>query len=271
MKTPRDEPARRPGAGAADDGAQPDGAPRIGAITDTLKKPLPKRFYKDVAVSDGAVFQILLDGRPVKTPAKKALVLPTRKLADAVADEWRAQDQVIDPASMPLTRFANTAIDAVSTSADEVAADIVAFAGSDLVCYRAQSPHDLAVAQSRHWDPVVAWAREALGAHFKVVEGVMPVEQPRAALNAVAAALRPHDAFKLTGLHVLTTLTGSALIALAHARGYLSADEAWRAAHVDEDHQIALWGEDEEAGSRRRNRRIEFDAASAFVSALTAA
>jgi chaperone required for assembly of F1-ATPase len=265
--TDRGEPSSRlPAAG--DTGSEPQsGAPK-GPIKDSMAKPLAKRFYKDVSIGEGAFFQILLDGRPVKTPAKRALMLPTRALADAIADEWRSQDALIDPNRMPKTRFANTAIDAVSQAMDDVASDLVSYAGSDLVCYRAETPDDLRRLQSKHWDPVVAWAREALGAHFTVIDGVMPVEQPRLALNAFAAALEPHEAFRLTGLHVLTTLTGSALIALAHARGYLSAGEAWAAAHVDEDYQIALWGEDEEAAQRRNNRRAEFDAAGEFLAAL---
>lgn len=251
-------------------GGEPQNGTPKGSITDSMAKPLAKRFYKDVGIGEGAFYQILLDSRPVKTPAKRALMLPTRALAEDIAGEWRSQDTLIDPNLMPKTRFANTAIDAVSQVMDEVASDITSYAGSDLVCYRAETPEDLRQRQAKHWDPVIAWAQEALGAPFKVVDGVMPVEQPRKALNAFAAALEPHDAFRLTGLHVLTTLTGSALIALAHARGYLSSGEAWAAAHVDEDYQIALWGEDEEAARRRKNRRAEFDAASAFLAALTA-
>lgn len=250
-------------------GAKRGGGPK-GPITDTMKKPLAKRFYKDVSVGAGAFFQILLDSRVVKTPRKRALTLPTEALAEAVASEWRAQGTDINPATMPLTRFANSAIDAVSESLDEVAGDIVAYAGSDLVCYRAEIPDDLVAKQAAAWDPIVNWAREVLNARFVVVPGVMPVPQPQAALFPVANALEPHDAFRLTGLHVITTLTSSALIALAIARGYLSADQAWAAAHVDEDYQIALWGEDDEASERRKLRRAEFDAACALLHALRA-
>jgi chaperone required for assembly of F1-ATPase len=264
MSSPRDDLSKLP------DGSMASGAPK-GPITDSMAKPLVKRFYQDVSVGEGAFFQILLDGRAVKTPAKRALMLPTRALADAVAAEWAAQNKTINPAGMPLTRFANTAIDAVSDAIAEVAADISAFAASDLMCYRAESPEELKIKQAEAWDPVIGWAREALAAHFTVVQGVMPVEQPRPALNAFAAALEPHDAFRLTGLHILTTLTGSALLALAHARGFLTADDAWAAAHIDEDYQIALWGGDEEAAARRKGRRAEFDAASQFLSALAGA
>lgn len=245
---------------------QPGSPPRV--ITDSLAKPLARRFYADASVSDGPPFKILLDGRPVKTPKKKALELPTRALAEAIADEWRAQEKTINPADMPLTRFANTAIDAVSDTLDPVAADIVAYAGSDLVCYRAAAPEALVALQSLYWDPIVAWAAQALGAHLKVVTGITHVRQPEAALAAIAAALVPHEAFRLTGLHVLTTLTGSAVLALCLASEETSANSAWSTAHVDEDYQISLWGEDAEAAARRSARRTEFDAANRLLSLL---
>jgi chaperone required for assembly of F1-ATPase len=237
-------------------------------ISDSLAKPLARRFYKDVSVGGTRPYHILLDGRPVKTPKKRALALPTSALAEAVAEEWRRQQSKIDPRRMPLTRFANTAIDAVSDSLDAVAGDIVAYVGSDLLCYRAETPEELARLQAEHWDPILAWAEKALGTQFKVVTGVVHVRQPEAALAAVAAALIPHDAFRLTGLHVLTTLTGSGLLTLAVARGVIGADAAWTAAHVDEDYQISLWGEDAEAAARRRGRREEFDAAYCWLTLL---
>ncbi len=243
------------------------GAPK-GPITDTMAKPLAKRFYKDVTIGEGAFFQILLDGRVVRTPGKRALLLPSRTLADAVAAEWQAQDANINPGTMPLTRFANTAIDAVSDAQKEVANDIAAYAGRDLLCYRAVTPPELTRLQAAAWDPVINWAREALAAHFTVVEGVMPVDQPVLTLKKFSAALEPHDAFKLTAMHVLTTLTGSALLALAHVRGFLNTDDMWSAAHVDEDYQIAHWGQDEEAAHRRVLRRQEFDAACRLLASL---
>lgn len=237
-------------------------------ISDSLAKPLPKRFYKDVSVGEGAFFQVLLDGRPIKTPGKKALMLPTRALADLVAAEWVAQGAQIDPGTMPLTRFSNTAIDAVSAALDEVAADIVAYAGRDLLCYRAGDQPQLAERQAALWNPVLGWAREVLGARFDVAEGVMPIDQPATTLKAIARALEPHDPYRLTALHVMTTLTGSAILALAHARGALDAETAWVAAHADEDYQIAMWGEDYEASVKRSRRKAEFDAASRYLAAL---
>ncbi|MCB1485323.1 MAG: ATPase [Hyphomicrobiaceae bacterium] len=256
------------GSGSNGTDNKPSGGPK-GAISDSLAKPLPKRFYNEVSVSDGAFFQILLDGRVVRTPKKRALVLPTRKLADAVAAEWAAQKDVIDPSTMPMTRFSNTAIDAVADAADEVAADIVAYAGRDLLCYRAETPAELAIRQTKAWDPVIDWAREALGAHFTVVDGVMPVDQPALTLQRIAKALEPHEPFRLTALHVMTTLTGSAILALAQARGFLSSEQAWTAAHVDEDYQISVWGEDYEAAEKRKQRQKDFDAASRLIATLT--
>ena len=243
------------------------GAP-LRPITDSLAKPLARRFYKDASIGNGPPYKILLDGRAVKTPKKRAFEVPTRALAEAIAEEWRAQEKLVNPSRMPLTRFANTAIDAVGNALDAVAADIVAYAGSDLVCYRAEGPEKLVWLQSQYWDPIVAWAEEALGVRLKVIAGVTHVKQPEEALAAVAAALVPHEAFRLTGLHVLTTLTGSALLTLALAGHQLSADSAWATAHVDEDYQISLWGEDAEAAARRQNRRAEFDAAARFLTLL---
>jgi chaperone required for assembly of F1-ATPase len=163
---------------------------------------------------------------------------------------------------MPLTRLANTAIDAVAEQMGPVAADIEAFAGNDLTCYRAEGPDALIKRQGDAWDPVLAWAKQALGADFLVGEGVMPLEQPQASVSAVAKALEGAGPIKLAALHVMTTLTGSALIALAHAMGRLTLDEAWAAAHVDDTWQAEQWGWDAEAEARARHRKEEFSAAS---------
>lgn len=229
-----------------------------------MRPPLPKRFYKQAAVEerDGA-FRLVLDGRPARTPAKHALAAPTRALAEALAAEWNAVGAEIDPAAMPLTRIANSAIDGVAPRREAVIADLAKYAGSDLVFYRAGEPERLVAAQAAAWDPILAWAREALGARFVLGEGVMHVAQPEAALAAVGDRLEAiASPFRLAALHVMTTLTGSLLIALAHADGLLDADAAWTAAHVDERHQESLWGEDEEALARRAAREAEFRAAS---------
>jgi chaperone required for assembly of F1-ATPase len=237
---------------------------------EALRPPLPKRFYVTVSVgeADGG-FSVLLDGRPVRTPKKLPLVVPTRALADAIAEEWAAQTEHIDPASMPLSKLAITAIDGVTGSKDEVAAEIVRFAGSDLLCYRAEAPAALAEMQARVWDPVVRWAEAQTGARFLLAEGVMPVTQSREALARVGELVAPYGAYALTALHVMTTLTGSAFLALAGAMGRLTAEEAWAAAHVDEDWQIARWGVDVEAAERRARRHAEMLAASRFLQLLS--
>ena len=227
-----------------------------------------KRFYKEVTVADGA---ILLDGRPVRTPARALLSLASPRLAEAIADEWRAQGETIDPFGMRLTGLANAAIDRVAPDPAPFVAPLAAYAESDLLCYRAEAPVELVELQAEHWDPIVAWVNETLGTPFQVGFGIVHVAQPTDAVVAFAAALRPYNAFHLTGLHVITTLTGSGLIALALDRNWLSDDAAWKAAHVDEDYQISVWGEDAEAVARRRNRRAEFDAAVRFLALLKAA
>jgi len=234
-----------------------------------LAPPLAKRLYKTVTVEKGeGGFAILLDGRPVRTPKKLPLTVPTRGLADAIAAEWAAQGAHIDPATMPLSKLAITTIDGVARNMAEVAADIVKFAGSDLLCYRAEAPEALRGLQADAWDPVLRWVETEFGAHFALTRGVMPVHQSPEALKCIAAALEPYNAMALAALHVMTTLTGSAILALAHARGRLSAEAAWAAAHVDEDWQISQWGVDVEAAERRAKRWIEMQAASRFLALL---
>ncbi|MGE5511460.1 MAG: ATP12 family chaperone protein [Bacteroidota bacterium] len=236
------------------------------------ERPLPKRIYQAVAVAPGeAGFRVLLDRRPARTPRRRELVLPTRALADAIAAEWEAQGDRVDPATMLLTRLANTVLDGVVGREADLRADILKYAGSDLLCYRAGEPEALIALQSRHWDPVLDWGREVLGARFMLVQGLMPVSQARETLDRIAVAIADLDAFRLAALHVMTTLMGSALLGLAVVKGRLSADAAWDAAHVDEDWQISKWGEDAEAVARRRRRRAEMDAACRLLSLVSAA
>ena len=234
--------------------------PAIKVLGRDDKKPLPKRFYRDVGLGatisaeGGGGFAILLDGRPVKTPAKGDLVLPREALATAVAEEWAAQITHIDPATMPLTKLCNTAIDRVRGREDEIAGEITQYAGSDLVCYRAERPPKLVAMQAAAWDPVLAWARQELNANFTLAYGLMPVPQPAESLARVRDALDAFDCFALCALHNMTTLTGSALMALAHARGFGDLEATWAAAHADEDFQIEAWGTDAEAEARRVHR-----------------
>jgi chaperone required for assembly of F1-ATPase len=233
--------------------------------------PLPKRFYAAVTVAPAeGGFAILLDGKPVRTPRKLPLTVPTRPLAEAIAEEWAAQHERVDPASMPLSKLAITALDGVAAHMADVASDIVEFAGSDLICFRAEEPEALAALQGAAWDPILRWAEAELGARFATAKGVIPVEQRPEALERVAAAVAPFDAMALTALHVMTTLTGSAILALAHAAGRISVEEAWTAAHVDEDWQISQWGVDVEAAERRARRWAEMQAASRFLDLLRA-
>lgn len=231
------------------------------AAQTAMRPPLPKRFYAAVGVvkeADG--FRIVLDGRGVKTPARRPLCLPDAELANAVAREWDGQQTVVDPALMPLTRLVNSAIDGVADNPAAVSEEIARYAGSDLLCYRAGEPRSLVARQAEAWDPVLSWLREGFCLRFVQGEGVMFVAQPDSTLAAFAALL-PSEPLPLAALSSMTTLTGSALLSFGVWKGRLTGDAAWSAAHVDEDFQIAVWGADEEAMARRDMRRREFDAA----------
>ena len=225
-----------------------------------MRPQLRKRFYQRAHVGDAAPFAILLDDRPVRTPAGNALALPSRALGEAVAAEWDAQQERIDPAAMPLTRLVNSVIDGVAMAPAPVAEEVVRYLGSDLVCYRADTPAGLVARQARHWDPILGWARDTLGARFVLAEGVMFAAQPDHAIVAASAAI-PSDPWRLGAVNVITTLTGSALIALALSQGRLTLDDAWTAAHVDEDWNMSQWGRDELALDRRATRFAEMQAA----------
>lgn len=237
-----------------------------------MQTPRPKRFYTRVEVEgDGGTFRVLLDGRAVRTPAKAELLLPTERAAKLVAQEYEAQGEYIDPITMPVTRLVNTAIDGVASDPQAVAEDILRYASSDLLCYRADSPERLIALEAEAWDPVLEWAEGELGVRFMLAEGVMHVEQPRATIAAVGAYLRPRrEPLRLAALHVMTTLTGSALLALAVEAGAVDADTAWKAAHVDEDWNIAQWGEDAEAADRRAARKRDMMGAVALLEAIGA-
>ena len=227
---------------------------------------LRKRFYSQAHVGEAEAggFPLLLDGKPVKTPARRALTAPTAPLAQAIADEWNAQAELIDPARMPLTRLANAVIDAVADAPKPVADDVAQYLGSDLLCYRAEAPPGLVERQTQHWDPVLAWARDALGARLKLAQGVMAITQPGEAIAAARAKI-PTDPWRLGAVSTITTLTGSGLLALALAQGALEPDAAWAAAQVDEDWQMSQWGRDDAALERRAYRYAEFAAAVAVL------
>ena len=227
---------------------------------------LRKRFYSQAHVGEAEAggFPLLLDGKPVKTPARRALTAPTAPLAQTIADEWNAQAELIDPARMPLTRLANAVIDEVADALKPVVDEVAQYLGSDLLCYRADAPPGLVERQAQHWDPVLAWAHEALGARFMLAQGVMAITQPGEALAAARAKI-PAEPWRLGAVSLITTLTGSALLALALERGALEPEAAWAAAHVDEDWQMSQWGRDAAALERRAYRYAEFAAAVAVL------
>lgn len=225
-----------------------------------------KRFYKDAATrADGGGFQVLLDGRGVKTPAGAALVLPTAALAEAIAGEWRAQSDVIVPHAMPLLRLANTAIDGIAPDPAATLAAIARFGDDDLLCYRAAEPVVLARRQAEGWDPLLAWAGETLGARLTVTDGAVHVAQPEQALAALAAALAGHDAFALAGLHVVASISGSLVLALAAAAGRIDAARAFALSRIDEDFQAERWGRDGEAQARADHLAAEVGHACALI------
>ena len=232
------------------------------------RTPQRKRFYAKAGVGEmEGAFAVTLDGRPIKTPSGRIVTVPVRAIADAVAEEWEAQKETIAPLTMPLTRFANSVVEAVVDRAELVADDVAKYLRSDLLFYRAGHPEALVAREARHWDPVLFWAADTLGAHFILAEGIMHVSQPETAVKAARGAL-PKDPWSIAAVHVVTTLTGSALLALALVHGVLDPDQVWAAAHVDEDWNAEKWGVDEEVAARRAARLVDFKAASRILSAL---
>lgn len=225
----------------------------------------PKRFWTETTVTEAPEgFGVALDGRPVRTPAKAPLTVPTRALAEAIAAEWSAQEEKVVPATMPATRAANAAIDKVRLSAPAVAEMLAAYGGTDLICYRAEAPRELAERQRAGWDPVLDWAEAALGARLVPVEGIMPVEQDPRALARLADHVAAFEPFALTGVHDLVTISGSLILALAVTEGHLSPEEAWTLSRLDEQWNEAQWGADEEATAQAAQKRTAFLAAADF-------
>jgi chaperone required for assembly of F1-ATPase len=234
-----------------------------------MRQPVVRRFYNTVEVrEDAGSYALTLDGRAARTPGKNRLATASRPLLLKVAEEWARQSETLDPADMPLTRLLNSAIDGVSSRMDKTRVEIARYAGADLICYRAEAPEALAEQQRLAFDPVLDWAAEILGARFNLAAGVTHIAQPPEALAAVSAALEAFDdPTALAALSVMTSLTGSVLLTLATAHGFLGPAEAWRAAHVDEDFQNERWGVDEEETVRRAARWREMEAAAAALEA----
>jgi chaperone required for assembly of F1-ATPase len=224
-----------------------------------------KRFYKDVAVVSGdAGYEIKLDDRPVRTPARAALALPTERLAQAVADEWHAQGDTVDPRSMPFTGLANGAIDQIALNRESFAAGIARYGESDLLCYRAEGPAELIAREAAAWDPLLDWARHRYDVNFRVTQGIIPVDQPAETLERLEVAVLAYDPFMLAGLSTLVTLSGSLVCGLAIIEGGHDADAIWTASEIDEAWEIEQWGEDMEAAARSAKRRDEFAMARRF-------
>ena len=225
-----------------------------------------KRFYKEVSVAaEGSGFALLLDGRAVKTPARAALVVPSKALADAMAAEWAAQGEEIDPRTMPLTGLANAAIDRVAPDPQAFAARLAQYAESDLLCYRAEDPAKLVARQAELWDPILAWARQRFDIELSVVSGIMHKPQSEAAVQQLARAVASCEPFELAGLSPLVTVSGSLVIALALAVSAIDLEQAWNAASLDEQWQLEQWGDDAEASAALDARRKDFEAGARFL------
>jgi chaperone required for assembly of F1-ATPase len=222
-----------------------------------------KRFYQDVTVSS-APFQILLDGKPVQTPDKHALILPTPALAAAVAEEWRAQGDKIDPAAMPLTKLANTAIDRVAPAREAVVGQAMNWL-NDVLCYRAEHPAALTAQQAAEWDPLLDWAAERYGARLNTRTGPVHFYQPEYAVTALREVVVAFDPFALTAVATATSILGSLVLALALAEGRLAAAEAFALSQLDERFQAARWGVDEEAAARAAGLLAELTVAATFL------
>lgn len=207
-----------------------------------------RRFWKAASIGpEGGGWQVLLDGRPIRTPGKLPLVMPTRALAQAIAAEWDAQADVIDPNTMPLTRAANSAVEKVTPQFAAVADMLAGYGGTDLLSYRASGPATLAERQAAGWDPLIDWAARALRAPLKITEGVIPVAQDAGALARLRARLDALTPWQLTALHDLVTLPGSLILGLAVLEGRLDADAAHALSRIDETFQAERWGRDDEA------------------------
>lgn len=227
-----------------------------------------KRFWREVAVTPER--GVALDGRPVRTPGGAPLILPTDALAEPVAAEWRGVGEAVDPRAMPITGLANAAIDRVAPDPRAFAAGLARYAESDLLCYRAEAPGPLVARQVAAWNPIVAWAQRRYDIGVEVTAGIVHRAQPPATLTRLGEATAALDPFALAALSPVVTLTGSLLLALALIEGASTPDQVWAAAHIDEDWQSEMWGEDQLAGETRAERRREYDAAVRFFSLASA-
>jgi chaperone required for assembly of F1-ATPase len=238
------------------------------AVRRESRVPKRKRFYREAGVGEAdSGFTVTLDGKPIKTPSGRTVTVPARAIADAIAAEWSAQQETIDPVTMPLTRLANSVVESVVDRVQLVRDDVAKYFHSDLLFYRAGHPEALVAKETQHWDPVLFWAADALGAHFILGEGITHVRQPDTAVEAARSAL-PDDPWSVAAVHVVTTLTGSALLALALVQGARDPDQVWDAAHVEEDWNRDQGGIDAEEAARRAAREVDFRAAVRILRAI---
>jgi chaperone required for assembly of F1-ATPase len=229
-----------------------------------------KRFYKGAGVTEAPEgFGVALDGKPVRTPAKRPLIVPARALAAAIAEEWLAQGDTVDPKRLPLTRLASIALDLVAPRREAVVAEVVKYAGTDLVCYRAEQPPDLVERQHAAWQPLIDWATLRFDAPLAVTSSILPVAQSAATLKALEAAVAAYDTPRLAALHFATAACGSLVVALALIEGRIDAAAAFASAELDESYEIERWGEDAEQARRRATLREDIALAARFVSLLT--
>jgi chaperone required for assembly of F1-ATPase len=230
-----------------------------------------KRFYQKAEPAKRAGgYAIALDGKPIKTPGKRDLLVPSEALAAAIAEEWNAQATEVRAAKMPLTRFATTTVDRIATQRDAIIRQTANYAGTDLVCYRATHPPELAARQQAVWQPLIDWAMLRYDAPLVVTSGVIPKSQSEESLRAFASAVAEHDDFALTALHVATAACGSLVIGLALTQGHLDAEGAFAVSQLDESFQIEAWGEDAEQAARRRALAADIQAAARLISLLRA-
>lgn len=228
-----------------------------------------KRFWKEVALDAGpSGWSITLDGRPLKTPARETLVVITHLLGDAIAEEWRACGEEIDPRQMPMTGLANAAVDHIAPAPHVFRDELARYAEADLLCYRAEHPPKLVAAQLAEWDPLLEWARHRFDVAFRITAGIIHVPQPPATIARLAAALAPADPFQLAALSPIVTIGGSLVTALALFEGAIDLDTAWSAVSLDDRWQIDQWGADDEAVAALANRRQDFAAAARFLRLL---
>lgn len=228
-----------------------------------------KRFWKEVAAApEEGGWAIRLDGKPLRTPARNALLVPTEALAQAIADEWRSAGETIDPRAMPLTGLANAAIDRVAPHPDSFAMGLAKYGESDLACYRADSPRQLVARQEKSWDELLGWARRRFDVDFCTTVGIVHVAQPEETVRGLLHAVASFDPFRLAGLAPLVTISGSLVAALAVAEGQLPPEQAWDAVTIDEQWQREQWGADAEAEAVLEARRSDFFAAAKFLELL---